>query len=155
MLLDQKPFAAILGCSDSRVAPEILFDQGIGDIFVVRVAGNVAGPIEMDSLDYATYYLGASLILVLGHERCGAVQAVLNNQSKAIESVAALIEPAVKSIENKKEDSLTLAVKANVKSVVAYLKSTPVIAELVKQGKVEVVGGFYDLNTGKVEIINN
>ena len=94
-MFEQKPFAIILGCSDSRVSPEILFDQGIGDLFIVRVAGNVAGPVELDSIEYAALYLKSSLVLVLGHENCGAITAVLDGQTKEIEHVADLIAPAI------------------------------------------------------------
>lgn len=152
IVAQQKPFAIILGCSDSRVAPEILFDQGIGDLFVVRVAGNVAGPIEIDSIEYSAKYLGSCIIVVLGHENCGAVNAVLQGQTQDIEAIAEKIQPAVtkcKGIQN----PLQSCIKANVKSVVAQLNESPKIMTLIKQNKIKVVGGYYSLNTGKVEIL--
>jgi len=144
----QNPFATILGCSDSRVAPEILFDQGVGDLFVVRVAGNVFGPLELDSIEYSVIYLGSTILLVLGHENCGAVDAVQHGKTKDIETVAALIKPAIKP-----KMTLEAAVQANVKNVVAQLQKSPVLADYIKQKKFAVVGGYYDLASGKVTIL--
>lgn len=147
----QRPFAIILGCSDSRVPPEIVFDQGIGDLFVVRVAGQVAGPVELDSIEYAAKYLGASLILVLGHQSCGAVKAVLSGKTADIEDVADLIKPAIMSVRRK---TLENAIKANVRYVVNHLKNTPLIQQMMEDGKIDVVGGYYTLPDGKVEILS-
>lgn len=148
----QSPFATILGCSDSRVSPEIVFDQGIGDLFVVRVAGNVVSRVELDSIDYSAIYLGSSIILVLGHENCGAVKAVLSKNVKDIETVAALIEPAVTPFRNEKgENVLTDAIKANVRMIVKQLKQAPALARLIAEQKIDVIGGFYNLRTGAVE----
>lgn len=144
----QNPFAIILGCSDSRASPEIIFDQGIGDLFVVRVAGNVAGEIETDSIDYSALTLGSCLILVLGHENCGAVTAVVNKTTQGIEAIAQLIQPAIHSLTNVNE-----AVKANVLSVVAQLKKSPIISKLIKEGKIDVVGGYYHFQNGLVEFL--
>lgn len=150
----QNPFAIIVGCSDSRVAPEILFDQGVGDLFVVRIAGNVIGILGLDSIDFAALYLGASLVLVLGHENCSAVKAVLDKQASSIEAIATLIEPAVIFAEQQKTgDRLTNAVKANVKLVVEQLKRTPLLASLIEQKKFNIVGGYYNLQSGQVEIL--
>ena len=91
----QEPFAVILACSDSRVSPEILFDQGIGDLFVVRIAGNVVGLIELESIHYAVTQLKAPIIVVMGHENCGAIQAVIKNQDQTMPEIGALIKPAV------------------------------------------------------------
>ena len=153
IVAQQNPFAVIVGCSDSRVPPEIIFDQGLGDLFIVRVAGNVIGPIELDSIEYAVKYLGASLILVMGHQNCGAVTAVLAGQTQEIEDVANLIEPALKG---KKNLSVDTAVKANVIHVVDYLKSLgnkSCVGYLAKEGKLKVAGGYYDLSTGKVTLL--
>jgi carbonic anhydrase len=144
----QKPFAAILGCSDSRVAPEIIFDQGLGDLFIVRDAGNVAGPVEVDSLDYSVKYLGASLIVVLGHESCGAVGAVLDGTTADIEAVAQLIQPAIKGAAG-----VEAAVKQNVRSVVAELRKKGVIKKLISEGKIDCVGAYYHLGSGEVELL--
>lgn len=149
----QRPFAIILGCSDSRVSPEIVFDQGIGDLFVVRVAGNVVGPLELDSIEYSTLYLNSSLILVMGHEECGAVKAVFNKNTKDIESVATLIQPAVSAAISSPTPTLEYAVKLNIEMVVDQLKRSPVLAECIKKGTLNVVGGYYHLESGKVIII--
>lgn len=150
----QEPFAIILGCSDSRVSPEIIFDQGIGDLFIVRVAGNVAGLVELDSLQFSAEYLHSSVILVLGHENCGAINAVLNKQTKDIENVAALIEPVIQHVRQTEGNILEKSVKANVKAIVARLKVAPVIKSLIEQGKIKVIGGYYELASGKVILIN-
>lgn len=150
---EQRPFAVVLGCSDSRVSPEIIFDQGIGDLFVVRVAGNTAGPIEIESMQYAVLYLKSSLILVLGHERCGAVTAVVNGETKMIQNLANRIEPAVKASKAMTGDPIENAIKENILNTVAQLKKTTTFAELIQKGELSVVGGYYDLNQGSVEIL--
>ncbi len=149
----QEPFAIILGCSDSRVSPEIIFDQGIGDLFVVRVAGNVLGPIVLDSIEYAAAYLKSSLILVLGHENCGAVKAVLAGKTKEIEAIAEFITPAVEIA--KKEDSPVLenAIKLNVERMVSFLSESPVLKKIVQKGNLKIQGAYYDLDTGKVTLL--
>jgi len=146
----QKPFAVVIGCSDARVPPEIIFDQGIGDLFVVRVAGQVVGPIELDSIEYAAKYLGASLIIVLGHQSCGAINAVLKGKTQDIEDIANLIQPAIQPLRKK---TLENAVKANVLWVTEHLKTTPLIQSMMKEKKINVVGGYYSLSDGKVEIL--
>ncbi len=144
----QKPFATIVGCSDSRVPPEIIFDQGLGDLFIVRVAGNVAGPVEVDSVEYSVEYLGASLVLVLGHESCGAVTAVMQGQTADIEDVADLIKPAIQGTTDVEE-----AIKANVRWTVAHLKQAPLLGQLISKKQVICVGAYYHLGTGKVELL--
>jgi carbonic anhydrase len=151
IVAQQNPFAIIVGCSDSRVPPEIIFDQGLGDLFIVRVAGNVVGPIELDSIEYATCYLGSSVILVMGHQNCGAVNAVLSGNTKEIEDVAKLIEPA---IQGQKNLSIEQAVKANIQYVVTHLKSTPLLRRYLTEGKIKIVGGYYDLESGKVLLLD-
>jgi carbonic anhydrase len=149
----QEPFAIIIGCSDSRVSPEIVFDQGLGDLFVVRIAGNVLGPIELSSAQYSAEYLHSSLIFVLGHENCGAVNAVLNHQTKDIEPIAKNIETAIHNNKiNFSNNALENAIKANVRWVVQELRKNELIANLIKEKKIEVVGGYYHLDTGKVEL---
>lgn len=147
----QNPFATVVGCSDSRVSPTLIFDQGVGDIFEVRVAGNVVGPIELASVEYSAKFLGASVIFVLGHENCGAVKAVLSGQTKDIEPVADRIIEAL-SGKNKSDITLENAIKANVRNVVAQIKSHGPIAKLINEKKLEVVGGYYRLESGKVEM---
>jgi carbonic anhydrase len=148
LLQGQAPFAIVVSCSDSRVPPEIIFDQGVGNLFIVRVAGNVVGPIELDSIDYGVKVLNSSLVLVLGHESCGAVQAVLEKNTADIEHVAALIQPAVK-----KKTDLEQAIKANVQSIVANLKKKPLIKGLIEDKKLDCVGAYYHLESGEVEIL--
>lgn len=148
----QEPFAVIVGCSDSRVSPEVIFDQGIGDLFVVRVAGNVVGPLELDSIDYGTAVLHSTVVLVLGHENCGAVQAVLAGQTKLIESVADLIKSGVKDCRDCAQD-LPRATKFNVQHVVAALKKTPILKKLIDEKRLLIVGGYYHLGNGNVEIL--
>jgi carbonic anhydrase len=146
----QKPFAAILGCADSRVPSEIIFDQGLGDLFVVRVAGNVATPEEIGSLEYGTLVLGAKVLLVLGHERCGAVKAAIDNKPVPgkIGAILEQIQPAVASTSKRSPDELKDATIANIKNQIAILKNSSVIADLIKTKKLQIVGGFYDLDTG-------
>lgn len=148
----QFPFAIVVGCSDSRVSPILIFDQGIGDIFEVRVGGNVAGPIEIASVEYSAKFLHSSLIFVLGHENCGAVTAVLKNQTQDIEPIADKIREAIGSNPH---PSLEGAIKANVRNVMKQLKATPVIAQLVREQKLEVVGGYYHLESGRVELLSD
>ncbi len=145
----QKPFAIIVGCSDSRVAPEILFDQGVGDLFVMRVAGNVVGDIELESINYAVAHFDSSVIMVLGHENCGAVNAVMTGDTADIPVIASHIDPVIK-----KAATLESAVKGNVRLVANQLKKTKLISKMIKKNQIKVVGGYYDLNSGKVELID-
>lgn len=148
----QKPFAVILGCSDSRVPPELAFDQGLGELFVVRVAGNVVGATELDSIEYSALQNGSVIIVVLGHERCGAVTAVMENKTQDIEAVANLIKPAVEAA-NKEHLSVDDAIEINVENSVAVIKQSSVIAKLIRENKIQVVGAYYNLDTGKVRIL--
>jgi len=149
----QEPFAVILGCADSRVSPEILFDQGIGDLFVVRVAGNVVSPVILESIEFSALYLHSSIILVLGHENCGAVNAVLKGTTKDIETIAGLIGPAIEESKNQKGDRLENAIKDNVNNVVKQLRANPALAKLLDEKKLGVIGGYYNFHSGEVEII--
>lgn len=146
---NQSPFATVIGCSDSRASPEILFDQGIGDIFVVRTAGNVAGPIEINSIEFSTS-LGSSLIVVLGHEKCGAITAVLNNQIANIEAVATEIKPALCG----HNDSVENATIANISYVVEKLSRSRNLAELIEKKKLKIVGGYYNFQSGLVNFLD-
>lgn len=148
----QKPFAIILGCSDSRVSPEIIFDQGIGDLFVVRVAGNIVSPVVLDSIEYSAKYLGSSLIVVLGHEKCGAVDAVMQGKTQDIEAIAKEILPAIESCKSQ-QNPLTNCIKANVLSVVQQIEKYPSLSKLIAQRQVNVIGAYYSLTTGKVELL--
>ncbi|MDN3505765.1 MAG: carbonic anhydrase [Simkaniaceae bacterium] len=144
----QSPFGIVLSCSDSRVAPEILFDQGIGDLFIVRVAGNVVGPIELASIEYSALYLGSTVLFVLGHKNCGAVSAVLDGNTKDIEPIAELIQPAVEMAKTQKGSQLENAIKDNVLHVVKQLENVPLIADLMEKKKFAVIGGYYDVKSG-------
>ena len=152
----QNPFATILGCSDSRVAPEILFDQGLGDLFDIRVAGNFIDNVVLGNMEYAVLELGVPLLVVLGHERCGAVKAALDGKPVPghIGSLVRAIKPAVYATIGQPGDAWDNAVRANVKMSVNNLKArSPILAKAIKAGTLKVVGGRYDLDTGTVEII--
>ncbi|MCC5635523.1 carbonic anhydrase [Nostoc sp. CHAB 5844] len=146
----QYPFAAILGCADSRVPAEIIFDQGLGDLFVVRVAGNVASDIAIGSLEYTTAVLGTQLIVVLGHKNCGAVVAAMKNQPLPgrIGYVVEGIKPALTGLNS------TDAVIANVQYQVDKLqKTSTILGQLMQAGKLNIIGACYDIDTGKVIMI--
>jgi len=149
----QNPHAQILSCADSRVPPEIVFDQGLGDLFVVRVAGNVAADTELASLEYGADHLHIPLLVVLGHQHCGAVTAAVENgQAEGhLDKLLALLRPAVEKSRDLPGDAVENAVKMNVEMVVKQLgTSTPVLAKLKAEGKLKIVGGVYSLDTGKV-----
>jgi len=152
----QHPFAIVLGCSDSRVPPEIIFDQGLGDLFVIRVAGNIVDDAIAGSIEFAAEELKAPLLVVLGHERCGAVSAAVKGGEVPghISTLVNAIKPAVVSVQGLPGDVVDNAVRANVKNVVNQLKSThPIVSELVISNKLKIVGGRYDLDSGKVDFI--
>jgi carbonic anhydrase len=153
----QAPFAAILGCADSRVPSEIIFDQGLGDLFVCRVAGNVASSEEIGSLEFGTMILGAKLILVLGHARCGAVQAAIQGGrfSGQIASIIDDIKVGVERAERQPgSNKLETAIKANVLYQVEQLNQSAIIGDLVDKGQLKIVGAYYDLSTGKVTLLS-
>jgi carbonic anhydrase len=150
----QSPIAIIVSCADSRVGPEIVFDQDLGDIFVVRSAGNVVDDVQLGSIEYAVEHLHSSLIMVVGHERCGAVKAAVEGGHAPGHLGAFLhhIEPAVETTKGMAGDKVDNAVAENVRNVVKQLKAAgPVVAEAVNSGKIMVVGARYDLDTGRVE----
>ena len=154
----QHPFAAIVCCSDSRVPPEVVFDQGLGDLFIVRVAGNLINDEGLGSLEYTVDHLGTRLILVLGHQRCGAVDAARKTiaaNGKApghIQSLVTALKPAV--LTTAKED-LDASIKANVKNVVQAIRSsTPILKAKVDSGEIQVIGGYYSLDTGAVTLLD-
>lgn len=159
----QAPAAAIVSCADSRVPPELIFDQGVGDLFVVRVAGNVissAGAIVKGSIEFAVAELGVRLIVVLGHSHCGAVAAAIKHLDVkgrlpgSIEGLVDLVRPAVESVKQDARKDLDVVIRANVARCVARAKGAdPILSKFVDQGKLQVVGGVYDLSTGKVEMV--
>ena len=155
----QHPLAAVLTCSDSRVPPEIIFDQGIGDLFVVRVGGNVAATDEIGSIEYAVDQRGAPLVLVLGHTQCGVVGAVLDG-AKLPPNIASLAEPIKPAVDKAREANLGAAQDVLLKAAITgnvwqamddMLRLSPVIREKVKEGKVKLVGALYDLDSGQVQ----
>lgn len=158
----QKPYAIILSCSDSRVPPEVIFDKGLGEIFVVRVAGNVPDPIVLGSIEYAAEHLGSPLVMVLGHERCGAVTAAVDAKGKPEGNIGAIVKvilPAVSQAKKEykgkdKSQLVEAAIDDNIKLVEASLtKKSPVLKHLVKEGKVKIVAAKYDLDDGKVTLL--
>lgn len=159
----QYPEAIIVSCSDSRVAPEILFDVGVGDIFVIRVAGNVvsgAGVTVKGSIEYAVAELNAPLIMVLGHSACGAVKAAKQHLDAtdslpgAIDGLVELVKPAVAQSKGEPGDPLANAIRKNVEIGVEKLKNLdPILAPRVKEGKLKVVGAVYDLSSGEVKMV--
>lgn len=152
----QHPFAVVVCCSDSRVPPEIIFDQGIGDLFVVRVAGNIVDDAGLGSIEYAAEHLHVSLIVVLGHERCGAVEAAVKGGEAPghIKSLLETIRPAVEKAKGKPGDLAENAMRTNVKMVVDHLKaSKPILEHLVHKGTLTVVGARYDLDDGMVTLM--
>jgi carbonic anhydrase len=159
----QYPFATIVGCSDSRVAPEVLFDQGVGDLFVVRIAGNVingAGSTVKGSIEYAVAELGVQLILVLGHSECGAVKAAIAHIDAhdalpgSINDLVENIKPAVTAVRDQPGNMLENVIKSNVvRGVETLNKLQPIVADAVQKGKLKIVGGVYDLKSGKVNLL--
>ena len=154
----QRPIATILGCSDSRAPLEIIFDQGVGDIFVVRVAGNVAGPNELGSIEYGVANLGTPVVLVLGHSSCGAVSAAVHNSSASanVAGIIKQIRPAVAKAKAWSPNAsgaelVNKSVKANVwQSMEAVLRKSREVRERVLDGRILLVGGVYDLESGQV-----
>jgi carbonic anhydrase len=158
----QYPFAAILGCADSRVPPEMIFDQGLGDLFVVRVAGNVASNIAIGSLEYTTAALGTQLIVVLGHQNCGAVTAAMRNQPVPgrIDFVVDNIKPALNQSRNQGRPinndfgTTERAVIDNIQfQKERLLKNSQVLGQLVRESRLEIVGAIYNIETGKVNFL--
>ena len=149
----QHPFAVVLTCSDSRVAPEILFDQGIGDIFVIRNAGNLISDIDMGSIEYAVEHLDTKLIIVLGHTECGAIKAYVGDKNNEYKKHLSHIDDIVETIANEneekqisKEDNLNACVIANVKHSLKMIQDNPI----VKEKHAKVVPMEYDIHTGKI-----
>ena len=150
----QHPHAAVLACADSRVPPEIVFDQGLGDLFVIRVAGNIAEEGELASLEYAAEHLHVPLVVVLGHQKCGGVTAAVDGGELPghMPSIVHAIEPAVVKARTMPGDLVDNAVHVNVEMVVDQLRaSKPVLSEAVDKHQLRIVGAVYSLDTGRVE----
>lgn len=168
----QKPYAIILTCSDSRVPPEIIFDKGLGELFVIRNAGNITDPVVLGSIEYAVEHLGSPLVVVLGHERCGAVTATVGAKGKStgsanIDAIVKTIAPHVKGAakdceackgeakcaDTKKEDFVECVVNANAKAVAASLtKKSKILKHMAAEKKIKIVAAKYDLDDGMVTI---
>jgi carbonic anhydrase len=156
----QRPFAVVLGCADSRVPPELLFDEGLGDLFVIRNAGNIVDGIVLASIEYGVAQLGASLVMVLGHERCGVLTAAVavarggkdvdGHQWNLIDAV----RPALDGVADDSADVVDDAVRAHVAIQVEQLRrSDPIVSRAVTRGDVRVVGARYDIDRGRVEVL--
>ena len=161
----QHPFATILACADSRVAPELIFDQGLGDLFVARVAGNVVDDTILASIEYSVIHLGSTFIMVLGHEHCGAVQATVDalagrgsedDKDTKIGALAALIAPAVKAVPASAPNRLDEAISLNAaNAAAAIVAESPPLKARVQAGKLKIVAARYDLDNGKVTYIKS
>ena len=147
----QDPFAIVVGCSDSRTAPELVFDQNVGDLFVVRTAGNLVDDIGLGSIEYAVEHLGTRLIVVLGHERCGAVSAAMASATAPghVNALVRDIQPAVEAAKSEKGNPLANAVKANARLMAEKIRKEAELGE--HRSEVRIVTGYYDLDTGAVE----
>ncbi|MCL6638749.1 MAG: carbonic anhydrase [Firmicutes bacterium] len=151
----QKPFAVIVTCSDSRVPPELIFDQALGDLFVIRVAGNVVDPVALGSVEYAVEHLNTPLVVVMGHEKCGAVKATVDG-GEAPGSIGSIVEKIKPSVEKAKSagaggnDLYEKAADENIKAVTADIEKSPVVKHLEESGKLTVLGAKYLLGSGEV-----
>ncbi|MEY9590754.1 carbonic anhydrase [Bradyrhizobium yuanmingense] len=157
----QNPYAAVLSCADSRVVPELVFDSGLGDLFVCRVAGNFANEDTLASMEYAVAILNTPLILVLGHNHCGAIKATIKSLHEDkrppghISSLVTALSPAVKGSGDQAGDAFAQATRQNVTNNVNRIKSTgPILNAAVEQNRLNVVGGLYRIDTGKVDIVS-
>lgn len=157
----QHPIATVLGCSDSRVPSELVLDQGFGDLFVVRVAGNVGGADDLGSVEYAVIHLNTPLVLVLGHESCGAVTAALEAESAraheagGIQDMLAHVVPSLAGVDRKlpMAEQVHLGVEANVRRSVGLLREAPELKAKLASGTLDIVGAVYELNTGKIRLL--
>jgi carbonic anhydrase len=152
----QTPIAAVLGCADSRVPPEVVFDQGLGDLFVVRVAGNVLDPVVVESLEYAAHHLDVPLILVLGHSSCGAVTAVASCRGDGgrPSRLSEFIMPAVSQAQEQEGEIVENACRGNIRRISDELATESItLAMLVDDGELDIVPAYYDLSTGAVELL--
>lgn len=164
----QEPFAIILGCSDSRVPAEIVFDQGLGDLFVIRVAGNIVAPSQIGSVEFAAELFGSPLVVVLGHSMCGAVKATIDElespsgeQSKNVLSIVDRIRPSVEplfmtGLRDDPDQLLDASIRANILAATNHLRhGSQKLEELVQQGKLTIVGAEYSLQTGIVTFLDD
>jgi carbonic anhydrase len=156
----QHPFAIILGCVDSRVPPELIFDQGLGDLFVIRSAGHVIDDAILGSIEFGVAELGIPLIMVLGHTKCGAVAATIEIIEKRLPVAGAIgtlvenITPSVERASGHGEQLIDQAARMNVALIINRLKESPILSAAIDECKTKIVGAFYDLSTGLVEILD-
>lgn len=157
----QHPFATILSCSDSRVPPELIFDQGLGDIFIIRVAGNIVEPTTLGSIEYGLEHLHTPLLVILGHESCGAVKATMDASGEPEGNIGAILKkimPAVNTAKKAgkgKDEALNLAIQENIRNTYQdIMKNSKIVSHLVHEGEVKVIGAQYYLGSGKVEIVD-
>jgi carbonic anhydrase len=168
LVAGQEPFAIILGCSDSRVPAELVFDQGFGDLFVIRVAGNIVAPSQVGSVEFAASRYGTRLVVVMGHSQCGAVLATLEelqgqstNQSRNLQSIVNRVRPSVETLLSGRQDQdpdalVRDAVRANVRASVHHLRhGSELLEKLIQETGLVVVGAEYSLETGVVEFFEN
>ncbi len=152
----QKPFAVVVGCSDSRIPPEIIFDQGLGDLFVIRVAGNIVDDVALGSIEYAVDHLGTKLVVVLGHSKCGAVTATVQGGAPHghVGSIMEAIKPAIQAAKELPGDLVDNTIKANTRLVADQLQySDPILSEMARQGKISIVSAYYNIESGEVHIL--
>ncbi|MGK0358245.1 MAG: carbonic anhydrase [Bradymonadia bacterium] len=153
----QAPFAIVLACSDSRVVPELIFDRGLGDLFVIRVAGNISdNDAVLGSIEYAAALLGVNLVVVLGHQSCGAVTAAVDGKATDlhIDELVRAIAPAVEIARTQEGDLIDNAIRCNANYVADHLRTTgPVLGDLVRDRGMQVVSAYYRLDTGAVEFL--
>jgi len=157
----QSPFAIVVACSDSRVAPEIIFDQGLGDIFVIRVAGNVLDRVSLGSIEYAAEHLKTPLVIILGHTYCGAVTAAVESKGRMEGNIGAIVKRILPAVERAKKEGKSgkdLVNSAIVKNVLLQreymIKNSPVIRKLIKAKELQVITAIYNLESGEVSIVN-
>jgi len=157
LLKGQKPFAAILSCSDSRVPPELVFDQGLGDLFIIRNAGNIIDAVSLGSIEYAVEHLHTPLLVVMGHQSCGAVTATVEGGeapgsiSAIVEKIAPAVERAKQAGDVPKEELIAKAIRENVKATLAEIEKSPIIEHALANGKLTIIGAEYHLDSGEVE----
>jgi carbonic anhydrase len=152
----QHPFVVIVSCSDSRVPPEVVFDQGLGDLFVIRTAGEVVDDIALASIEYAVEHLGVKLVVVMGHQKCGAVDAAVKGGKLPphLDKLIAAINPSIEKAKKEKGDLLFNAIHENVNRIVKQLStSKPVLEEFVHEHKLSVIGAYYNLDSGVVDFL--
>lgn len=167
-LADQHPFAIILGCSDARVPAELVFDQGLGELFVIRVAGNIVAPSQIGSVEFAAEHFGTRLVVVLGHTQCGAVEATIEqltksveNQSRNLQSIVDRMRPSIEGLlhSDLRNDPAALALhgmRANVGVSVSHLRySSPVLEKLIRTDGLRIVGAQYSVETGEVSFLDS